>query len=293
MQFEEPSTVPVGQQLRQLLELDRSLSPTERKVLEVLLLRPPATTARDLSRATATNLQALYTALDRLAERGLVTSEKSGASTRFRVAHPSVVLHALVEPGVRAATLAQELEAPLRTFYERDDQDGFEEPGREARATRSMTAASSWLMDLVASAGSEIWFLGDEAPWFAASSALEGELAKRRGSSVPVQIRFLSSAEPNGRGSARSDRHLRLQRAGAELRRSPRFRSPTVVIDQRWMIVESESAKGGRTVYLRLEAPNLCRDLIAVAETAWREADVPAGRAVALGRPAAPIPTGT
>ncbi|HEV8049558.1 MAG TPA: hypothetical protein VGP88_03090, partial [Thermoplasmata archaeon] len=64
--------------LRALLDLDRTLSPSDRKVLELLLLRGAPQSARELSRGTATNLQALYGALDRLEGRGFVARDRSG-----------------------------------------------------------------------------------------------------------------------------------------------------------------------------------------------------------------------
>jgi hypothetical protein len=268
---EEPNSIPVGRLVRDLLAQDRSLSPTERKVLEVLLLHPPPTTARDLSRATGTNLQALYGALERLTSRGLAVAERTGTTARFRVAHPSVVLQALVEPGVRASELARQLEAPLRGLYEQDDLSGLEDVSTHARSTSSPTAAASWLMDLVGSASSEVWILGNDAPWFASGAALEAELQKSGDRSPGRQVRLLVPAPPPDEPP--SDRHGRLKRSGVDVRYSGRFASPAVVVDRRWMMIQSGTEGRPRPVYLRLEAPALCQDLVVAAEEAWRGAE--------------------
>lgn len=259
--------VPVGRLLRDLLEGDRTLSPTERKLLEVLLLHPPPATARDLSRATSTNLQALYGALDRLTNRGLVVAQRDGATTRFRVAHPSVVLHALVEPGVQAAERARLLEVPLKRLYERDELEPSEAADSSARSTTSATAAASWLLDLLASSRSEVWILGDDAVWFASGSAVEAELARRAAESTGGTVRML--VPPSEHAVVPNGRHARLARAGVAVRLSPRFSAPTVILDRKWVMIVNEAPPGPRASYLRLEAPAFCSDLVASAEEVW------------------------
>ncbi len=210
--------------LRNLLELDRTLSPSDRKVLEVLLLRGSHLSARELSRGTGTNLQALYGALDRLEARGFVARERNGGSTQFRSAHPSVILHSLLEPGKRAAALAGEVEADLRRIYEGGDGAAAEPSERHATTTASPTAASSWLLDLIGGAVGEVWFLGDESPWFLPGASLEGEIASRGRLRKGVQVRMLV---PPPTGGAPERPHLdRLERAGVDVRVLPPIHRP-------------------------------------------------------------------
>ncbi|MCI4327583.1 MAG: hypothetical protein L3K16_08150 [Thermoplasmata archaeon] len=265
-----PPPPDAGSSLRNLLELDRSLSPSDRKILEVLLLRGSELSARDLSRATGTNLQALYGALDRLELRGFVTRDRRGGSTQFRSAHPSVILHSLLEPGKRAAALAGHLESDLRRIYEGGDPDGADPRERHATSTASLTAASSWLHDLIGRAVGEVWFLGDESPWFVPGASLEGEIAARGGFENGVQVRMLVPP-PSAMDPDRA--HLdRLGRAGVDVRYSRQFNAATVIVDRRWLLLRSgtsEAGGRGRPVYLRLDSPDLCRDLLSVGQDVW------------------------
>jgi DNA-binding MarR family transcriptional regulator len=283
-----PSATPIGRELRELLALDRSLSPTDRKVLELLLLHPPPVPVRELSRATGTNLQALYGSIDRLHRRGLIVALRNGPTRRFRVAHPSVVLRTLLEPGERATAIAGRIEGSLRLLYERDDREPVSDSSRHARATASATAATSWLMDLLGAPGAEVWFLGNEDPWFSAGSALESELEQRRrapdGPTVRVLVRPATGAE------ARRVRHDRLRRSGTAVRYSNRIQGSTVVVDRHWLMHLNPTPGTGRPVYLQLEAPELCRDLLVLAEEIWntdQKSDPPAP-----GNPSALPPLG-
>ncbi|HKV89758.1 MAG TPA: hypothetical protein VJQ43_01000 [Thermoplasmata archaeon] len=264
------SVPSVGPGVRSLLELDRTLSPSDRKLLEVLLLRPGPTSARELSRRAGTNLQALYGALDRLEQRGFVVRDRHGAATTFRSTHPSVILHSLVEPGRKAAELAAELERPLGRLYESGGPEPETESPQPAASTASPAAASSWLIDLVGRATGDIWFLGNEAPWFAPAPSLEREIARRRELPHAVQVRML--VPPPQLDDPRSTHHERLQAAGVEVRYSVRFAAPAVIVDRRWLMLRTGSAGPGRrsgASYIRLESPELCQDLLGAGEDAW------------------------
>ncbi|MCI4321218.1 MAG: MarR family transcriptional regulator [Thermoplasmata archaeon] len=269
-----PPIGPVGiaASVRLLLELDRSLSPSDRKLLEVLMLRPGPTSARELSRRAGTNLQALYGALDRMEARGFVVRQRAGSSTSFRSSHPSVILHALVEPGRKAAALAGELEQPLARLYASGGLEESIAAPQPASTTSSPAAAASWLMDLVGGAVREIWFLGNETPWFDPAPALEGEIAKRQGAPHAVNVRLLvPPPEPDG---DRAPQHARLERAGATVRYSAQFAAPTVIVDRRWLMLRSGTSGGARTgspVYVRIDSPDLCRDLLNAGEAAWEQ----------------------
>jgi sugar-specific transcriptional regulator TrmB len=285
--------VAVGPTLRTLLDLDRTLTPSDRKLLEVLLLRPGASSARELSRRTSTNLQALYGALDRLERRGFVVRDRRGAATWFRCSHPSVILHSLVEPGRRAAALASELEQPLGQLYAADGADDRDSDAELATTTSSSTAASSWLIDLVGRAVGEIWFLGNESLWFAPAPALEREIARRRDSADSVRVRML--VPPPEADDARVPHHARLERAGVAVRYSDRFAAPTVIVDRRWLLLRSGRSGGARKgapVYVRIDSPDLCRDLLTAGEDAWsRSGGIPSGGAP-RARPETPEGTG-
>ncbi|MFI5414722.1 MAG: hypothetical protein ACHQ16_03530, partial [Candidatus Lutacidiplasmatales archaeon] len=237
--------VGIGTSVRTLLELDRSLSPSDRKLLEVLLLRPGPTSARELSRRAGTNLQALYGALDRMEARGFVVRQRAGASTSFRCSHPSVILHALVEPGRRAAAHASELEQPLARLYASGGSEESIAAPQPATTTSSAAAAASWLLDLGGGAVRGLWFGGPEPSWFDPAPALEGEIAKRQGAPHGVDVRLLvPPPEPDGE---RAPQHQRLQRAGAAVRYSARFAAPTVIVDRRWLMLRSGTSGGART----------------------------------------------
>lgn len=279
----------IAQQLRDLLAHDRSLSPTDRKVLETLLLHPAPTPARELSRATGANLQGLYGSLERLTSRGLIEPIRNGGAMRYRTAHPSVAIRALAEPARRAAEIAGTIEATLRDRYEQGVPPRDEsEPGR-VRSTRSSTTAASWLLQRVGSAQAEVLFLGDEGPWFAPGSALEQEL-ERRGTARGVRIRMIVGAPRADDG--RAERHARLERLGVGLRYSSRFYGRTILVDQRWMLTATGTGTGAREEFVEVDAPALCRDLSAIGQETWQELPA-AGRSRDGGGPARPTPAGS
>ncbi len=255
--------------LRELLELDASLSSTDAKVLEHLLLDPRPTVAREISRATRTNLQGLYGSLDRLVARGLVARAEGPSSMTFRVANPRVVLHELLAPYSRARELADELEGPLRTLYEARPGTRPNSTG-DSLTTSSTATASSWLLDRLSSGAKEVWIVGLETPWFGRSPALESELAARSNPESGGGVRLL--VPPPDGDDPRAARHARLIRSGMEVRYSPRFSSPAVIIDRQWMLVRSRAAstRGGTdAAFLRLETPELCADIATAAEEEW------------------------
>jgi hypothetical protein len=263
--------------LRELLTLDRSLSPSERKLLESLLLEPGGATARELARRTGTNAQGLYVAIDRLIGRGLVVREPRGGVASFRSTHPSAVLRALLEPGRRAFVLADALEGPLSELHRaRAPEPSGPPTGGVAATTSSTTAASGWLVELLGSAAGEVWFLGDESPWFPADRRIEKALTLRRDASPGLQVRML--VPPASANDERADRHQGLVAEGVALRYSARFTAPTVIVDRRWLVIGSSSTadarSGGRT-FVKIDSPDLCRDLLRAGQDAWARANSP------------------
>ena len=220
----------------------------------------------ELSRGTGTNLQALYGALDRL-DRGFVARERNGGSTRFRSAHPSVILHSLLEPGKRAAALAGEVEADLRRIYEGGDGAAAEPSERHATTTASPTAASSWLLDLIGGAVGEVWFLGDESPWFLPGRAWRGRSLPAAASGRACRSRMLVPPPTGEPPSAPTSTGWSgpVSTSGS----SRQFIAPAVIVDRRWLLLRSGTSAGtgkGRPVYLRLDSPDLCRDLLSAGQ---------------------------
>ncbi|MCI4330694.1 MAG: hypothetical protein L3K19_02460 [Thermoplasmata archaeon] len=281
-----PTSTGIVRSLHELLELDPSLSSTDAKVLEVLMLEPRPFSAREISRSTRTNLQGLYSSLERLVARGLVARADGSPAMTFLAANPKVVLHELLGPFRRARELVEELEGPLRILYG--------SPGRSARphvssgptSTGSSAAATSWLLDRLAIGRQEVWFLGSETPWFGPSLAVESELAidppdGRRGA-----VRLLVRSPP--KDDPRRLQHGRLRREGVEVRYSPRFSTPAVIIDRAWMLMRSgaiSAGAGGNGAYVRLETPELCADLADAAEQEWQRSPDPTGREEVRRRP--------
>jgi hypothetical protein len=266
-----PTSTTIARPLHELLELDPSLSSTDAKVLETLLLDPHTATAREISRATHTNLQSLYGALDRLVGRGLVAKTRGSAAMTFRAANPRVILNELLAPFERARELVAELEEPLRTLYESGEIGGAAHPPAESMSTGSRAAASSWLLDRLSGAAEEVWFLGSETLWFGQSPALESELEARLHNGRRLGVRLLVQAP--GPDDPRLRHHVRLRRSGVEVRYSPRFSAPAVIVDRRWILLRSAAAVPTQRTpgsYYRLETPELCSDLADAAEEEWQ-----------------------
>lgn len=275
----------VARPLRELLEGDRSLSATDARILERLLTEPRPTTARELGRAIHGNVQALYGSLDRLVERGLVQRVDAGSPARFRPAHPSVVLHELLAPWVRARELVEELEAPLQALYEAAAVTPGPASDGGSQATTSPATAATWLLDHLGPTHREVWVVGSELPWLGRIPALDARLGSRPPPSGLPEVRLL--VEPPGDDVERRSHHARLLRAGVAVRYSSRFRSPAVIVDRRWMVLRSEGgspARPGR--FVRLESPELCADLASLADDEWgRAAGAPDGSGRASLRP--------
>ena len=263
------NAIELAHDVRELLAINPQLSSSDRKILETLLLTRHPLTARELSRGTRSNLQALYGALDGLEARGLVVRERHATVMTFRIAHPSVVLDEILGPWKRGKELAVGIEGPLRDLYE---SPVAPPPSRSssshAMATDSLTAASSWLIERLRSSEAEIWFFGTEEPWFQHSPRIESELATKKASCRDLKVRLLVRA-PNG-DERRRAHHSRLRTAGLDVRYSPRFEAPAVVVDRSSMFLRTTSrSPGSGPVYVRLEAADLCGDWISAGEREW------------------------
>ncbi len=260
--------------LRRFLELDRSLTSSDRKVLEQLLLRPEPVSVRELARLTATNAQSLYVALERLERRGLILRERTTAGMTFRAGHPSAVLHELLGAWREAGELARGLEEPLRRLHE--EREGLRGGSGEERTfvTGSLTACVGALLHRIRSVRSEIWVVGLETAWWNSSRAFERELvATVRQPSAPT-VRLLI---PGPRDDAARLPALQRLRAGAVgVRFSDLFSAPTVLFDRRTLFVRvggpREPGERAETGYIRLEAPELGADLARSYAAAWPRA---------------------
>ncbi|MCI4351156.1 MAG: winged helix-turn-helix transcriptional regulator [Thermoplasmata archaeon] len=263
-------TDEVAAQVRELLALDRSLNPSDRKVLECLLLEPGPMTARELARRTRCSVPALYLALDRLESRGVILRDRRASHTTFRAAHPSAVLHELLDPWRRAGDIAGRIEAPLRQLHEIRGESAPTDDPKGATVTTSLTSCLSALLGHVHSVRSEIWVIGSEAPWLTHSPLVERELISKSASPPGVRVRLLVRKPPASSDEARRLRQL--QEHGVEVRYSGKFATPAVVVDRRWLFLQNAlppERNSGTASYVQLDAPTLCADLAASSEETW------------------------
>jgi predicted transcriptional regulator len=265
-------TDELAPQVRELLALDRSLNPSDRKVLECLLLEPEPTTARELARRTRCSVQALYLALDRLENRGVVLRERRAAVTTFRAAHPSAVIHELLGSLRKAGDIAERIESSLRELHEERVDRGPARPPSGATVTTSLTSCLSSLLGHIHGVTSEVWVIGSEAPWLTHSPLFERELISKSAGRPAVRVRLLVRKPPPSSEEARRLRSLKER--GLEVRYSTRFATPAVVVDRRWLFLENAASDRGanRVSYLQLESPGLCADLVASSEETWSRA---------------------
>lgn len=262
--------------LAELLRIDRSLSSTQAKALEWFLLDPRPSTVREVSRATHAPQQGLYSALDALVARGLVERDATGPSMRFRAANPRVVLHELLAPYLRMRDLVEELEEPLRGLHAPGSPEPATGDPSPTSLTRSGAAASGWLVDRLAAATREVWFLGNETPWFGRSTAVESELRDRSRRTSPLGVRLL--VPPAELDDPRLRHHGRLRSSGAEVRYSTKFSTPAVIVDRRWILMLSGTdlaRSGGTGSYVRLDTPELCEGLAREADQEWTRTGAP------------------
>lgn len=269
----------LANQLNELLSLDATLRPADRRVLESLLLTPRPATARELSRVAQTNPQSVYNVLDRLEERGLVIRSAGLRVRCFEAAHPSVLLQELVDPGRRLLDLASKVEEPLRRLYEARTVPPPLPRRASAGSSASLTANLSSLLDLIRTAREEIWVVGSEDPWVSRSRAIESELARRCRRADRISVRLLVR-RPVGSPS-RTHALNRLRRAGAGIRFSEAFRTTMTVVDRRHVMLRSDADPDPvhpPTSYSRLDSPELAADMVRACEREWRRLD-PARRA--------------
>lgn len=273
--------------LRELLALNRSLQPTDRRLLEALMLHPAAAPARQLARLARTNVQSVYVALDRLEARGLVLRERRSSGMVFRAAHPTAVIHELLADGRRATALAERVELPLRRLHESESERSSSPDDSRAFVTGSLTACLGTLLTQLRTVRSEVWLAGSESPWCSASTAVEQELAKLQQRLPPGSVRAL--VPPPVDDPARESDLTRLARVGVAIRYTRLFTTPMLVLDRRWMFFRASSEPNGatapRNAYVRLDAPDLAVDLVAGFLDSWAKGPEPP-RSAARVRPA-------
>lgn len=258
-------------ELREMLSLDPTLRPVDRRVLESLLLSPRPSTARELSRVAKTNAQSVYGVLDRLEERGLVVRSAGIRIRVFQTTHPSALLQELSDPGRKLADLASKVEGPLRRLYEAREAPNGHLHRDSASATASLTAGLSSLLDLIRTARKEVWIVGSDDPWLSRSTAIQSELATRCRSPDAISIRIL--VRKPAHDPPRSLVLDRLRRAGAEVRYTDSFLSTMAITDRRFVVLRSASEIADRhspTSYARLDAPELAADLVRICEEEWQ-----------------------
>lgn len=255
--------------LRQFLVLDRTLAPSDRKVLERLLLDPSPATVRELARGTGTNVQSLYVALERLERRGLILRERTGPGMTFRAGHPSAVIQELMGSWREASELARKVEEPLRRLHEERRAAPAASVSDRMFVTPSLTACLGSMLHRLRSVRSEVWVVADESVWWTSSRALERELLAVAQSAPAPTVRLLVR-EPEPDSDRRAALH-RLRAGGVAVRFSELFSAPMVLLDRRTlytrMAPEPEGLASG--AFLRLEAPELVADLSRQCSVTW------------------------
>jgi sugar-specific transcriptional regulator TrmB len=276
----------MNESVRQFLALDRSLTSSDRKVLEHLLLHPHAASVRELARATGSNVQSLYTALDRLEQRGLLLRERGAAGMTFRACHPSAVIHELLRDSRQAGELAVKVEEPLRRIHEGDAAEVASRAADRAFVTGSLTACLGSMLHQMRSVRNEVWIIGSESPWCSVSPALESELVGRGSAGSGAVVRVLvrdARGEPDRQAVLR-----RLRAAGVPVRYSELFSTPMVLLDQRWLFAQMGSGEPnsgtGETHFLRLDAPELVADLARSCAQAWSRGSPGSDEGTVAGR---------
>ncbi len=280
----------LASQLREMLSLEPTLRPVDRRVLESLLLSPRPATARDLSRVAKANAQAVYTVLDRLEERGLVIRSAGVRIRLFQTAHPSTVLQELVDPARRLSDLAVKVEEPLRRLYEAREAPGLTFGRESTSSTTSLNASLSSLLDLLRVAREEVWVVGSDDPWVSRSRAIQSELVSRCRPPGRIAVRLLVRKPINNPARSRTLQHLR--QAGAEIRFSDAFSTTMVIVDRRFVVAQSATERTQRPApisYLRIDAPQLAADIVRSCEGEWARSGGFNGRTVAH-RPRAASP---
>jgi sugar-specific transcriptional regulator TrmB len=278
--------------VRRFLELDRSLTPSERKVLERLLLRPEPASVRELAHGTGTNAQSLYVALERLEQRGLILRDRTSTGMTFRAGHPSAVLEELLGSWREAGELARRLEEPLRRLHE--EREGIRSDSSTDRTfvTASLTACLGAMLHRTRAVRSEIWVVGRETAWWNASRALERELIAAVRSPAAPAVRLLIPAPRDD--PVRLPVLLRLRAGGVSVRFSDLFLTPMVLFDRSAVFLRTgtleEPEPRTDPLYVRLDAPELVADIARSCVAAWPRAvalngETRSGSASTLGRP--------
>jgi hypothetical protein len=155
----------------------------------------------------------------------------------------------------------------------------------EATATSSR-AVSGWLVDLLDEATGEVWFLGDESAWFPPGGSIERSLARRRERGPSLQVRML--VPPPAVADVRGARHDALISGGVAVRYTGRFAAPAVIVDRRWLLLRTGAIGAGRPSgpgYVKIDSPDLCRDLLRAGQDAWAHAASPPRRGPGSGVP--------
>src|SRR2546422_425306 len=256
--------------VRQLLDLDYSLTPNERKVLELLLVKGYALSAKEIGLQTNTNSRSLYPALEKLEQRGLVVRVPSGGVKTYRVVHPVALLMELAKPATSVIGIAEELRGELTEIYESAEAGVQEDESDYAAATFSQSASISSVLVRLKEAQEEIWILGPDVGWMVHTGMMRSEILAKAKPPASVKVRVMVSDPAADEEKRKAIDQLRVP--GVEVQYSSSFATPMIIIDKEHLFLQTRRAVGATDAplaYVRIHSSELCRDLRRVCELEW------------------------
>lgn len=263
----------VRQRVHQLLELDGTLTPNERKVLELLLLKGYALSAKEIGAETKTNSRSLYPALERLEKRGLIDLVPPFSVKTYRVVHPVALLIELARPATGLIGIAENLRGELTEIYENAEAGVQEDQSDYAAATFSHSASMSSVLVRLKEAQEEIWILGPEVGWMVHTGMMRSEILAKAQSPASVKVRVMVNDPLTDIAKKRAVDQLRAP--GVEVRYSSCFATPMIIVDKEFLFLQTRRAAGTTDTpfaYVRVHASELCRDLRRICEDEWNRA---------------------
>ena len=265
--------VHVKERIRQLLDLDSSLTPNERKVLELLLIKGYQLSAKDIGSETNTNPRSLYPALEKLEKRGLVVRVPSSGQKTYRVVHPVACLIEFAKKANSVIGITEELRGELTEIYESAEAGAQDDESEYASATFSPSASMSSVLIRLKEAQEEIWILGPEIGWMVHTGMMKSEILAKAQPPASVKVRVMVN-DPTG-DEAKKKAVEQLRAPGVEVRYSSNFAAPMIIVDKEYLFLQMKRAAGATDApfaYARIHASELCRDLRRVCEEEWSRA---------------------
>ncbi len=258
------------ERVRRLLDLDYSLTPNERKVLELLLLKGYPLSAKEIGSQTNTNSRSLYPALEKLEKRGLIVRVPSGGVKTYRVVHPVALLMELAKPASSVIGITEELRGELTEIYESAQAGVQEDESDYAAATFSPSASISSVLVHLKEAQEEIWILGPEVGWMVHTGMMRSEILAKAKPPASVKVRVMVNDPAADEEKRKAIDQLRVP--GVEVKYSSSFASPMMIIDKEYLFLQTKRAAGATDAplaYVRIHASELCRDLRRICEQEW------------------------